>query len=209
MKRVHEFWHIVIIAIILAFAVSLKELNIMTFLTSLLFFAIIFIVYIGAKKWTAYYLQAAVETKIWMFQRYGFKEKQYFKKLIPIGVILPFLVSVLTLGNFFWLAATQSDITARRSRVIKKHDFYSFSEMTEFHIGVIPAAGIFACIILAFIAYFFNLGELGRLSIFFACFNMIPVGNLDGTKVFFGSLILWFVLAAVSLIALGYAILLI
>ena len=209
MKRLNEFLHILIVIIVLAFVVSLANLNIITFIMAFLFFAIIFLVYIAAKKAAAYYLQADVETRVWTFQRYGLKEKQYFKNPIPIGVILPFLISVLSLGNFYWLASTQSEIIARKSRIIKKHDFYSFSEMTEFHIGLIPAAGILACLILAFIAYLLNLGELGRLAIFFAAFNMFPLGNLDGTKIFFGSLILWFILAAISLIAVGYAILLI
>jgi hypothetical protein len=209
MKKANEFLHILLAIIILAFAVSLAKLSLGNFLFALLFFAIIFLVYISAKKAMAYYLQASVETRIWQFQRYGLKERYYFNKPIPIGIILPFLLSIISLGNFFWLAVTQSEITARKSRVIKKHDFYSFTEMTEWHIGLIPAAGIFACLVLAFIAYFLNFGELGRLAIFFACFNMIPLGNLDGTKIFFSSLIMWFVLAAVSLIALGYAILLI
>jgi len=205
MKKFNEFLHLAIVIMVLAFSVSLKNLNTIKFLYSILFFVIIFFVYIAAKKAAAYYLQASVETRIWSFQRYGIKERSYFKTPIPAGIILPFVLSILSLGNFYWLASTQSEITARKSRVIKKHDFYSFSEMTEFHIGLIPAAGIFACLILAFVSYFIGQGELGRLAIFFASFNMIPLGNLDGTKTFFGSLILWFVLAALCLIALGYA----
>jgi len=209
MKKVNEFLHIILAIIILAFSVSLAKLNLGNFLLALLFFAIIFAVNIGAKKIIAYYLQTSVETKIWQIQRYGFKEKQHLNVPIPAGIILPFLISILSLGNVYWLASTQSEISARKSRVIRKHDFYSYTELTEWHIGLIPAAGIFACLVLAFIAYFLNQGELGRLAIFFACFNMLPLGNLDGTKIFFSSLILWFVLAALSLIALGYAILLI
>jgi hypothetical protein len=209
MKRANEFAHISLIVIILAFVVSIFNLTLKNFLVNIVFFAIIFLVYVAAKKAVAYYMQASVETRFWQFQRYWFKEKQHLSSPFPIGIILPFLVSILSLGSFYWLAATQSEITARRSRVIKKHDFYSFTEMTEWHVGLIPAAGILACLILAFFAYFLNQGELGRLAIFFACFNMIPISNLDGTKVFFGSLILWFILAALSLVALGYAVLLI
>lgn len=207
--ELNEIFSVLLAVIVLAFTVSLAKLNFDTFILAALFFIIIFIVNITAKKLTAYYMQASVETKIWQFQRYGIYERSYFKYPIPIGIILPFLVSVFSLGSFFWLAATQSEIKASKARVIKKHDFYSFSEMTEFHIGVIPAAGIFACLVLAFIAYLINQPELGKLSIYFAAFNMIPLGNLDGTKIFFGSIILWFILAAVTLIALGYALLLI
>jgi len=186
MKKISEFLHVLLAVIILAFSVAFANLTLINFLLIFLYFIIIFLVYISAKKAAAYYLQASVETKIWQFQRYGFKEKQYFKTPIPVGIILPFILSILTLGNFYWLAATQSEISARKSRVIKKHDFYSYSEMTEWHIGLIPAAGIFACLILAFVAYFLNQGDLGRLAIFFACFNLLPISNLDGTKIFFG-----------------------
>jgi hypothetical protein len=206
--KTHELLHISIIILILAFAVSFMK-SFSTYLISILFFLIIFAVYIAAKKWTAWYYQAEVETKTWQFQRYGWYERSYLKTPIPIGIFLPFLISILSLGNFYWLAATQSEITARKSRVIKAHDFYSFSELTEFHIGMIPAMGIFACLLLGFLAYLLNLGALGKLAIFFACFNMLPIGNLDGTKVFFGSPRLWFLLAAICFIALGYAILLI
>jgi len=209
MKKTGEYLQVLIVIIVLAFAVSLSNLNIYNFLTSSLFFIIIFAAYMGAEKITAGYLESSVETKIWHFQRYWFKEKQHLAYPVPIGAILPFLVSILSLGNVYWLASTQSEISARKSRVIKRHDFYSYSELTEFHIGLIPAAGIAACLILAFLAYLLNFPELGRLAIFFACFNLIPLGNLDGAKIFFGSLVLWFVLAALCLIALGYAILLI
>jgi Zn-dependent protease len=46
--------------------------------------------------------------------------------------------------------------------------------------------------------------EFSRLSIYFAFFNMIPISDLDGNKIFFGSLILWSFLAALVLIGLGY-----
>lgn len=206
--KTSEFIHIGIVIIILAFSVSfLKSLS--TFFLSLLYFIIIFIVNIAAKKLIAFYYQADIETKVWQFQRYWLYEKSYFKKPIPIGILLPLLISILSLGSFYWLASTQSEITARKSRVVKKHDIYSFSELTEFHIGIIPAAGIFACLVLAFIAYLFNLSMLSKLAVFFTVFNMLPVGNLDGTKIFFGSIRLWFTLAIISIIALMYALFLI
>lgn len=205
----NELVHILLLTIILAFAYAFSSLSIITFLIAALFFAIIFAVSILAKKLMAHYLECSIDTKVWNFQRYGFKEKSYFKNPVPVGIILPFLITILSLGSFYWLAVTQSEITAKKSRVVKRHDFYSFSELTEFHIGLIPAAGIIACLILGFLSYFINQPELGKLAIFFASFNMIPLGNLDGTKIFFGSLKLWFFLAALCLIAFSYALFLI
>lgn len=208
-----EIWHIIIAVIILAFAVSVGAnfvaLTLVNFLWALLFFAIISLVSVVAKKLTAHYLEAGVETRIWYFQRYWIRERDYFKMPIPIGVILPFLMTIASLGSYFWLAATQSEITAKKSRVIKRHDFYSYTEMTEFHIALICAAGIFACLVLSFLAYLINVPDLGKYAIYFAFFNMIPLGKLDGTKIFFGSVIMWFVLAAITVIGTLYALLLV
>lgn len=205
--KINEYIQVLIVVIVLAFSASLIKLSIESFLLSALFIVIIFAVNIAAKKLVAYYMQASIETSIWQFQRYGIKEKQHLKYPVPAGIILPFLLSIVSFGSFVWMAGTQSDITARKSRVIKKHDFYSYSEMTEWHVGVIPAAGIVACLALAFIAYLAGFGELGKLAVLFSVFNMLPLGELDGTKIFFGSLIMWFVIAAISIIALGYTIL--
>ena len=100
---------------------------------------------------------------------------------------------------------TETDIKPTVARAAKRHDFYSYSELTEWHVGLIPAAGIIFTLMLAFIAYLFDIGELGRIAIYFACFNMIPIGNLDGAKIFFGSKTLYFSLLAVVVISFSYA----
>jgi len=204
--KLPEITQIIVVIIVLAFSVSLAKLSLQTFLISALFFVIIFSVNIIAKKLMASYLQAGVETKIWQVQRYFWYERSHFRYPIPAGVILPFVISLLSLGSFPWLAATQSEITVTKSRVAKRHGLYRFTEMTEFQIGLIPMMGILACLILAIIAYLIGQSELGKLAIFFASFNMIPLGNLDGTKIFFGSVIWWFIFAALCVIGLGYAV---
>ena len=204
-----EVLHVLLAILVMGLAVSISTLTPDILIKSFIFFLIIFIVNIFAKKLTAYYLECSVETKIWHVQRYWFRDSNHLKYPIATGIIFPLLISVLSLGTFYWLATTQSEISARRARVARRHDFYSYSELTEYHVGIIPAAGIFAVIVLAFFAYLINEPELGKLAIFFACFNMLPLGQLDGSKVFFGSVRLWFVLAAVCLIALGYAVFLI
>ena len=56
----------------------------------------------------------------------------------------------------------------------------------------------------------FNLKNMKmQKNIWFVFFNLIPVSDLDGNKIFFGNNVLWVVLAIVSLIALGYTIFLI
>lgn len=208
-----EIIHVLLATIVMAFAVSFSKISqdsfSYEFLLAGLFFLVIFIFSIGAKKLTASYLQSDTETKIWQFQRYGLYERSYFKKPIPLGVLLPFFLAILTLGRFPWLATTQTEITASKSRVAKRHGLYRFSEMTDSDIAWITGAGIFIPLVLAIIAYFAAIPNLSRLCILFSSFNMIPLGNLDGTKIFFGSRILWTVLAVLCLIGIGYLFLLV
>jgi len=203
---------LVLALIILVFSNSFKnilEKDTSFTINSLFIFAIILIIYVAAKKLTAYYYEAEEETKIWNFQRYGLYERSYFKYPIPIGIILPFLLSIITFGSIPWFAVTESDVKPTEARAAKRHQIYSFAEMTEWHLALISASGILASLIIAPIAYILNLQELAKASIYFACFNLLPLGKLDGSRVFFGSLILWVFLAAISLIALSYALLLV
>ena len=202
-----EILALILSLIVLAFSNSFINLD--KFISSLLMFAIILIIYITAKKVTAYYYESEEESKIWSFQRYGWYSRSYFKYPVPIGIILPFLLSVLTFGYVKWFAVTESEVRPTPARAVKRHQIYSFSEMTEWHLALISASGILASLIIAPVAYILNFPELARASIFFACFNLIPLGKLDGSRVFFGSIVLWVILAAISLIALAYALLLV
>ncbi len=202
-----EFLSLILVLIVLSFSNSFVNLS--TFLLSLIMFSIIIIFYIGAKKLTAYYYESEEETKIWTFQRYGLREKSYFKTPIPIGLILPVLLSLITLGYVNWFAVTESDVRPLPTRVVKRHDYYSFSEMTEFHLGLISASGIISCLFLSVLAYIFNIPELARLSIYFACFNILPLGKLDGTRIFFGHRVLWAAIVAVCMTFLLYALILV
>ena len=110
------------------------------------------------------------------------------------------------------MASLVFDVKAKAYHAAKRHGIYSFSEMTEEHIGKIAAAGIFVNLLLAFIFYFVG-GDFGilfaKLNIWFVFFNMIPLSDLDGNKIFFGNLVLWSFLAIVTLIGLGYTFLLV
>lgn len=208
MFTLKEILALILALIVLAFSVSfMRGWNAFAF--ALLFFAIILLVNVIAKKLMAYYLEAGIETKIWTFKRFGLHEKSYFKTPIPLGIILAFLLPIISGGFLKWFAVTESEIVPLKARAAKRHDFYSFSELTEKHIGKIATAGIVSNLVLALIAYLINQPELGKLSIYFACFNMPPISKLDGSKIFFGSITKWFILAAICLIALSYALFLI
>jgi len=202
-----EILSLLLALIVLAFSNSFKNIisgNTSIFINSLLIFAIILIIYTLSKKLTAYNYETEEETKLWTFQRYGFYERSYFKTPIPIGIILSFILSILTFGYIKWFAVTESEVKTTPARAARRHDIYSFSEMTEYHLAVISSAGIFSMFILAIIAYFLNFPDLAKLSIFFASFNLLPLGKLDGTRIFLGSKLLYTFLVLIALISLGY-----
>ena len=195
----------IIVAIILAFSLSfLKPLQV--FSTALLIVIIILFTNLLAKKAAAYLLDTEVQMKIWYMDRYGFKPHKHFKRPLPMGIILPVMLALASLGKLFWLAVAICDVKPQVYRAAKRHGIYSFSEVTDLHLGIIAAAGILANIVVAAIAYFLNFPEFSRISIYYACFNLIPFSDLDGNKIFFGNIILWSFTAIIALIALVYAI---
>ncbi len=217
MAKGKEIAIIVLVTIITAFSIALTSslsLNLRFFLIALISVFLILVINTLVKKATAYFLESEIEIKLWEIKRYGFKTGDKFKNAFPIGAILPLISKVFffALNGFVWMASLVFDVKAKSYRAAKRHGIYSFSEMTEEHVGRIAAAGILINLFLAFIFYIIG-GEFGivfaKLNIWFAFFNMIPISDLDGNKIFFGNLVLWSFLAVITLIGLGYTFLLI
>jgi hypothetical protein len=208
MITIKEIVTIIIIGIILGFVIGFQKS--MTFMTFFYFLGIILAVIalnVMAKKIMAYYLESEIEMKIFSLKRFGFKPHDQFQKEIPVGLFAPLVLLGLTLGSIRWLASLVFDVKPKTYRSAKRHGLYSFTEMTEYDIGLIAAAGILTNLAVAFIFYFFGQEEFCRLNIFYAFYNMLPLSDLDGNKILFGSIILWSFIAALTLIGLGYAIL--
>jgi Zn-dependent protease len=170
---------------------------------------LIIITNIAAKKITARQLDASIENKIWLMSRFGFKPSQSFKKSIPIGLILPLFVTVFTLGAGKIMTIITYETHTLKRRAARRFGHYSFTEMTEFHIALIGAAGIITTLTLSFIAYWIpGLEYVSRAAAFYAFFNLIPFSKLDGSQIFFGSRTLWYSLAIITLIFAVYALVL-
>ena len=131
-------------------------------------------------------------------------EKSYFKKPVPLGFILPVLLSLITLGYARFLAFLEYDMYASKSRASKRIGNVRFSELTESHVGAVGAFGILANLVLGGLAYVLAAPDLARLSVYYAFANIIPFSKLDGVKIFFGSRVAWFILAILSAIALVF-----
>jgi len=203
MLNLKEISSILIIVFIITLMICLFK-SIDALLYTLLAIFSVFLINILAKKITCFYLDSEIEIKIWEIKRYGFKPSSYFKRPFYAGILFPIIFSIVSLGNLIWMACLVFDVKPKIYKAAKRHGLYSYSEMTESHIGLIAAVGVIASLVFAVIGYLLGFSEFSRLSIFFAFFNMIPISDLDGNKIFFGSLVLWSFLAALVLIGLGY-----
>lgn len=197
---------IIIVTLILSFMISLLE-TIEIFLYTLLAVFLVLTINIAAKKIIGFYLDSKIEIKLWKINQYGFKAHQHFKKPLSAGAVFPILskLFLFPIHNFIWMASLIFDVKPKIHRATKRHGLYSFSEITESHLGLIATAGIVANLIFAVIGYLIGFPDFSRLSIYYAFFNMIPLSELDGNKIFFGNKILWSFLASIVLIGLFYA----
>lgn len=172
------------------------------------FFSLIIIcLAVAAQKTMAHLLDAEAEHRIWTMLRFGFKANYKLKTEFPMGVVLPLFLSVFSLGWIKFPALLVYETKAKKYRAAKRFGFYSFAEMTEWHNALVGASGIFVVLALSFVAYFLGSGfeVLSRLAAFYAFANMLPISNLNGTQIFFGSKILYVTLAIITLIFFAYA----
>lgn len=193
----------IIIAILIGgFAIGLSS-KLKPSLTGLLWAAIIILVSITAKKIAAPVYNIKIEHKSWNWQRWGWYKRSEFKKPIPLGIILPFFLSVLSLGIIKPLTLLQFDAkNLTQKRALRKKGAYRYSEINESDLAFTSAWGFWALIALAIVSFFLKQPELTKYSIYYGVWNLLPISNLDGTKLFFGSLINWSLLVIVYVISL-------
>jgi hypothetical protein len=206
-----EAFIITLIIIIISISISLF-LNILgewkTFLYTLLGVSIIILANVFTKKIIAYRLDSQIEMNVWEIGKYGFTRSKSSKKPFPLGAFLPIISKILLFPfkSFVWMASLVFDIKPRIYRGAKRYGLYTFSEITESHLGLIAASGIVINLILAVIGYLLGFPFFARLNIYYAFFNILPISELDGNKIFFGNLILWSFLASLVLIGMLFAI---
>lgn len=183
---------------------------------SLFFALVILAVSVAAKKFFASLLESDVEHRLWALERWGLHKQDRFKKPLPIGVLLPIAISLFSFGAAKFMSLLVYETTPRKTRAVRGFGhtgIYTYTSMTDWHNALIGAAGIISVLLLALIAYFlpvkiYSLEPLARFATFYAVSNMLPLGKLDGTQIFFGSRVLYATLAIITLIFFAYALLL-
>jgi len=189
------------VSIIFAFLLTLME-SLEIFAYALLASFLVILLNIVGKKVMAFYFDTEIKIKFWEVSQYGFRPNQRFRNPFPAGVFLPIITTAFSFGYITWLASLTFQTRPKVYRAARRHGLYSFSEIPEYHIGLIAAAGIFANLLFAGIGYLINFPEFMRINLYYALFNMIPLSELDGNKILFGSKLLWSVLAIIILIAI-------
>ena len=160
-----------------------------------------------SKKIAAGFYNIKIEHKVWEFQRWGWYRRSHFKKPVQIGLILPFVLSILTLGIVRMFTFFQFEVeNIHETRILKQKGLKRKEEINESDIAFTAAWGFLSLIILAIIGILPGISnifpELSKYAIYFGFWNLIPLSKLDGNKVFFGSILTWTFLAIVYVIAL-------
>ncbi len=174
-----------------------------------LFFFVLIMFNILVKKFIAYSLDADIQTKFWSWYQTGFARKSHFRRPVPM-LWVPLLLAFISRGMLYWLAILEFEIKPRVERVARRQGLYRFSEMTDWDIAVITAAGVFVNLILSVLGYIGAswvppLALFGKLNLYYAFWSLVPLSGLDGTKIFFGSRKLWFMLFVTTAAVLIYS----
>ena len=170
-----------------------------------IFSIVVVMIPIIVKKAVAYSLDARVEHSIWNVSRFGFRERDKMKTPLPFGIILPVVFAIFSSGIFKVMTFLTYDTQGLKHRAARKFSFYSYTEMTDWHNGLIGAAGVFVLWIIAIIGYLPGWEIMAKMAVYYAFWNMVPIAKLDGTQIYFGSRVLWTVFAVITLIFAFYA----
>jgi len=197
-----EFIWIIIAIIIFEFIVFFPNSNTISIKLLLVPIIVIFASVLTKKYFSKYY-NIKIEHKIFEFQQYGWQKKAHYKKPFPLGLILPLIVTVISYGFLKPLTLLQFEMkNIPETRILKKRGHYRKTEINESDPAMTAALGFYALFLLAIISAIFSYNELARFSIFYGFWNLIPLGNLDGNKVFFGSFFNWAILTIIFIISL-------
>jgi hypothetical protein len=203
-----EITWLIIITIILAFIIGFtadieNETASITVIIPLITAAIIILVNVIPKKIVAPIFSIKIEHKPWEFKRYGWYSRSRLKKPFPIGIILPFILSFLSLGYLKMFTLLQFDYeNIPQKRILKRvgRRNQRRTEINDSDLGYTAAVGLYSLFALAIIASLFNLDYISKYTVFYGCWNLIPFGNLDGSKIFFGTTLNWGILVVLFFI---------
>ncbi|MDP3728119.1 MAG: hypothetical protein Q8R18_01560 [bacterium] len=134
--------------------------------------------------------------------------KSYLIESFPLGLALCFLFTIVSNGQLFFLAVGQYHLLLKKSSRFGRR----FVEITNYEEAKIALAGPMANIVLLILGKLFN--SYGTFDTFIlinamlALFHMLPLPGLAGTKIYFGSRLLYVssLVFMISMVVLVYTV---
>ncbi len=204
-----EVTHLIVATIVLGLVLGFDDnqpiFNLQHWLTNLMLVMaaslLVLFIYSLMQKCAASYLGAESRFSIWLLHQFWLKRNWRSESGIPLGVILPLLITVLSFGKIPFAAVATSEVnTSERLRLGKK-----FREITDFERAVIFAAGPLTMILIAAIMPLFDPSAFALLirniSLTLAISQMIPLPNTEGMRIFTSSSALYIFLIAILIAA--------
>lgn len=192
-----EVFQMIFAGLLIAYLIAFPSFTLESTLIAIVFSAFILVPHVIAHKIAASNFIAESKFRLLEWRRYSFLEDSVFKHPFPIWLILPILLAFITLGKLKFFAIETFELTWKPHKRIGRW----FTELQEREIAIIALAGPIVNLIFAFFAgiVFSFTGiafakEFAILNAWFAFFTLLPIGNLDGTKVLAGGVIRWAVI---------------
>jgi hypothetical protein len=192
-----EFWSIIAVLFVMTFVLGFGEFTLLAFLYAFIISLLLILSFTITQKIVANQLGLDIKFKLWTFRRYWIRWQDQFSWDFPIWFVLPLLLMVLSDGFLRWTALLTFVTRTTAKKAVQK-----FSEIKEFDLALVASSGVFAVLVLALILKLFGLNDFASIASWFALLNMLPLGNLGGTKILFGSKLLWVFLLVLSIIIL-------
>jgi len=169
------------------------------FIIPVLFF---FLVNYFTKMIFAHKLGFKIRTKFLTFKRLWFGEQNKFPFAMPAWIIFPLLFSFLSYSAIKLLTILGFDYETTIKRIRREFEFI------EYDVAKISIAGLISCFFFVLLFYYLKIYEFALVGIWFVLSNSLPLGSLDGSKIFHASWITWsfyFIFFLISLILINIA----
>ncbi len=194
----------------------------LNFVKILILVAIAFLVHELAHKWYAKSLGFSTLFGLWNVKRFTwrlaptfprtfhFGRKAYTIHSIPLGIVLSLLVTFFSNGSLFFIPVSVYNLVVEKASRIGRR-FYQVTEYEEARIAMMgPLANILLALILKILNFNGIFDDAILINGLYAVYNLIPLADLDGSKILYGSKLLYafgtaFILLAFVLILLGNA----
>ncbi len=224
-----EIKHIILAILVIGFVFAFDDKQekfvlsywLTNFVIILILVTIAFFVKILVQKYIAKRIGCYTQIQPWKLERYGIRAEAHFPvkwsiglttfsvKYVPLGVIVPILITLLSSGKLFFVTTSVLFITTIPAYRIGRE----FKHIMNYETAKIAAAGPFISILLALIFKLINfnnnplINEFILINSWISLSNILPIPHFDGGELYSGSkplFVLTVVFVIVSLIFLNF-----